>query len=141
MNAELYIVPVGMVEQQIVSSVEVYISDLDMIVAPGNSSIVTEEEAKERYADLRKIADIELPASVPLYGDEEITIYEELQQNIVKSSECEELALSKLDSVISEAIEKFKSEPQIHIPTASETSELMGSPDQFLEDSNIILEG
>ena len=127
MNAELYIVPVGMVEEEIVTNIEIYISDLSMIVSPENSMLIEEEEAEKRYEDLAKVSDIELP-------DEDKQVYENLQLSLATKFDNEVAVLSKLEPLITEAIEKFQSQPQIHIPTACETSEVLG-------DSGIIFEG
>ena len=131
MDAELYIVPVGMVEEQIVTTVEVYIPDLLLIVAPNNSSIIDDvKEAEERYEELKKIGDIEIP-------DEDKAAYEKLRESLQEKSLNEEECLSQLDPVISEVVQKFQSEPQIHIPTAGEASEVLGEPGG----SGIIFEG
>ena len=127
MDAELYIVPVGVVEQQIVSSVEIYIPELNMIISPGNSTLVNQEEVTQRYEELEKIADLEIP-------DDETDVYKELQASVALHMQCEEKALSQLDPIITDAVQKFQAEPHIHIPTIDETSEILGK-------SNIIIEG
>jgi len=127
MNAELYIVPIGIADERIVSSVEVYVPDLDMIIAPGNSTLLNKDEAAAHYENQKKVADIEIE-------EEESKIYKELQASVALHMQCEEKALSALDPLIVDAIKKFQAEPHIHIPTADETSAVMG-------DSGIILEG
>ena len=130
MLGELYMVPLGVVEQQVVTVIEIYIPDLLLIVAPGNSSLIeNKKEAEERYEEFKKIGDIEIP-------DEDEQYYIELKQAIENKNILEETCLTHLDSVVSEAIHEFQSEPQIHIPTLNERSQLMGDGK-----SGIIIEG
>lgn len=132
MKAELYLIPMGIMGEQVVTTVAVYIPDMNLIVAPGNSS-EADENTKEKYENLQKIADIDIP-------DEDKAAYEELGQAIAEKQDREEYVLSKLDSTISDAVQKFQAEPHIHIPTIDETSQIIGEQDNN-DGSGIIIEG
>ena len=116
MKGEVYAIPVGMMGDQFVTTIEVFIPELDLTIGPDGSK--TSEDLKESYQDYKKIADIEIP-------DEEKDNLLEFKNMIIANSLKEEEILSKLDEPLQEVVKKFQSEPQIHIPTMFESDQIL----------------
>jgi len=128
MKGEVYAIPVGMMGDQFVTTIEVFIPELDLTIGPDGSK--TSEDLKESYQDYKKIADIEIP-------DEEKDNLLEFKNMIIANSLKEEEILSKLDEPLQEVVKKFQSEPQIHIPTMFESDQIL--KDDFPEGGGSIL--
>ena len=56
MQAKIYAVPVGVINGQMVTTIEVYVPDLLLVVNPANSTVFeTVEDAEEKYSELEAI--------------------------------------------------------------------------------------
>jgi len=142
MKAEIYVVPMGIMGQNIMTTIETYVPDLMLVISPGNSNVFdSKEEATERYENLQKVAEIEI-------DDDEKPSFEALKEVVQSKREEEEKILSQLEPILSETVQKLQNEPQIHIPTLGEASQILGQEGPSLSDdddlfggSNIIVEG
>lgn len=118
MKGEIYIVPMGMLGDNLITTVEILVRDYLISINPESGlSLVDEEEIKEKFNNLKCMAEIEID--------------QETEENIkgVKSILEEKLEkelniLEKIGPTLQKEIDRIQNEPQIHIPTMDEISEL-----------------
>ena len=137
MQAQIYAVPIGAMGNEIVTTIEIYIPEMDLIVGPGSSSV--QEDAKDRYEQLKCIGEFEIEK----VHEDMVLALEELKEKLVEAETKEEEVLTLLDDSIREVVNAFQAVPQIQIATSSEMSQILGSS-QFPDDddnSRIIFEG
>jgi len=137
MKGEFYNIPMGMTEQGIVTTIELFFPDLLLAFSPGNSSIFSDiDEASEKYGQFEKVMEIDI-------DDEETQVLNEMKSLLEAKQEKEEEIFSQLESVFSEAVDKIQNEPHIHMPTPGETSQILGNfqtdDDDFLGDSSNLI--
>lgn len=122
MKAELYVVPMGVMDQQMMATIEAFFPDLSMSVSNLGSQII---DNKDRYEHLRKIKDIEIPITRE-------KLYNELHTALTNKDIKEMEVFMDLAPVLESAVKEIQNQPQIHVPTPEESSQILRK--------NIILE-
>ena len=117
MQANLYMIPIGIVENSMVTTVELYLPDLNMVISSSGSTTIDSEEAEERYQETKLIQEIEI-------DDQQIAGLNDLKDLVIQKETKEQEILQELESVMSEAIEKFQNQPQIHVPSPFEMNQI-----------------
>ena len=124
MEATLYAVPVGMMGDSLMTTIECCVPELLLIMTPGNSFVVdSQEELDEKYSELQPIAEFDI-------DDEQKLLFDDLKAKVEEKDKSEEGLFIKLEDVITDAVEKFKTSPQIHMPTADEISQISVDDDK-----------
>jgi hypothetical protein len=135
MQAQIYAVPVGVINGQMITTIEVFVPDLLLVVNPANSSVFESvEEAEEKYSELEAIKEFEIEKL-----DE--SLFNNLSDIVKQRAEVEGDIFIKLDKTIRDAINEFKNTPKIHIPSAGEVSMLSGGMEEDDGGGRIILDG
>jgi len=116
-QANLYMIPIGIVENSMVTTVELYLPDLNMVISSSGSTTIDSEEAEERYQETKLIQEIEI-------DDQQIAGLNDLKDLVIQKETKEQEILQELESVMSEAIEKFQNQPQIHVPSPFEMNQI-----------------
>ena len=100
-----------------VTTVELYLPDLNMVISSSGSTTIDSEEAEERYQETKLIQEIEI-------DDQQIAGLNDLKDLVIQKETKEQEILQELESVMSEAIEKFQNQPQIHVPSPFEMNQI-----------------
>ena len=134
MQANLYMIPIGIVENSMVTTVELYLPDLNMVISSSGSTTIDSEEAEERYQETKLIQEIEI-------DDQQIAGLNDLKDLVIQKETKEQEILQELESVMSEAIEKFQNQPQIHVPSPFEMNQIDEDLDPGLNSGLIFKQG
>jgi len=131
MKAQIYVVPVAMTEEGLITDIEIYIPDLTLIVSVSGSQIIDNNMAEEKYSELKIVKEIDID------DESDIALYKELK-DILSQKDAKEIEIFNRNNILLETIaDEMATSPHIHIPTPGEISQLS---DDFSGNSGLILE-
>ena|SRR3990167_8108172 len=118
MQGQIYIVPVGMMGNEFVTTVEICIPDLLLIITPGNSTAVDSiDTINEKYSNLKCIKEIEI-------SEENVALFQDLKDAIDVHLDLEAKAFQELDEQVNQAVHEFQMQPQIQIASTDDLERL-----------------
>lgn len=131
MKIRIYAIPIGVMGNQMVTTVEVCIPDMLMTISFPNDSCIynSQEELDAKYEQAQLIQELYI-------DDDNLQSFLDLKELLSKKQELENKVTTVLNSFVEDAVEEFKNKPRIEI--ASE-SDLNNINDSIIERSGIIM--
>lgn len=120
MKVDLYVIPVGRMGDQVISTIEAYVADLAMIVSNLGSQLVEPQHLEQRYGEMEPIDSFEIsPEDEPLYRD--------LHDSLSQTTEKEIKVFERLAPVLQAKAKEIQEKPRILVPNPVESKLILES--------------